>query len=83
MSSVRTKADGVKQLRLTPVGRVSLFNFSPEEWEELKRFMGVDLLFRLNNRVNGDYGTPPARFPEYEELRKIVKKWSAEPETVA
>lgn len=81
MSYVHTKSDGVKQLILT-TSRNSLFNFSPEEWEALKKFFGIDLLRRVNDRVNGSYGTPPARFPEYEELDRFVKRWFKEPEVV-
>ena len=43
MSRVSTKADGVKQLILTYHGKQSLINLTPEEWEALKKFFGVEL----------------------------------------
>lgn len=82
MSGVGTKSDGVRQLILTVEGRNSLFLFSPREWEELKKFFGIDLLRRINDRVNGNFGTPPFRFPEYDELQKFVNRWFTEPEAI-
>lgn len=82
MSTLRTERDGVKQLILTTPSRSSLFYFSPEEWEAVKKFFGIDLLLRLNKLINEGPTAPPFRWPDYQELKDFAERWEKEPETI-
>lgn len=76
MCYARTSFRGEIELYLSPRnGDHTRINFTLEQWEQLKKFFGVELLLRLEKRVNGDFGAPPHRWEEYKEAANFAKKW--------